>query len=174
MSFDPTCWHNFSKSSCMFPRGSQICCNLGKKCNGLQLCLNCCAFSQLIVLLKIVIIIPKTSILAEIALVSVFTFYPIFFFQPFLRCFVSWLDWEAIHWWPSGASHPNARPAAPGDMGICHEAIQAVGQCRHFNGPLKSKTLKEETLPDFVCLLSMMSFLFVTPTGHSNNLCNII
>ena len=23
------------------------------------------------------------------------------------------LDWEAIHWWPSGASHPNARPAVP-------------------------------------------------------------
>ena len=84
------------------------------------------------------------------------------------------LDWEAIHWWPSGASHPNARPAAPGDMGICHEAIQAVGQCRYFNGPSKSKTIKEETLPEFVCLLSMMSFLFVTPTGHSNNLCNII
>ena len=43
------------------------------------ICLNCCASSQLIVLLKIVIIIPKTSTLAEIALVSVFTFFPIFF-----------------------------------------------------------------------------------------------
>ena len=71
---------------------------------------------------KTVIVISKLELLAEIALVSVFTFYPTFSSNHFFAVFL-YLDWEAIHWWPSGASHPNARPAVPSYNGRWDSAV---------------------------------------------------